>query len=138
MPFSYPKIEKLCSKILISKLFEKNQRITKYPLRLIWLEAALPAKVPVQSVVSVSKRRFKKAVTRNLLKRRMREAFRLNKNELYSSVITENKQLALMFIYQSNDILPFSTIEKVMVFLLNELRAKVSPTKASGSGLNIL
>ncbi len=126
MPFSYPKIEKLCSKILISEIFEKNQRITKYPLRLIWIEASLPVEVPVQSVVSVSKRRFKKAVTRNLLKRRMREAFRLNKNELYNSVIIENKQLALMFIYQSNDILPFSTVEKAMVFLLSELKNKIT------------
>ena len=130
MTFRYPKTEKLCSKILISKLFEKNLRITKYPLRLIWMETSLPAEVPVQSVVSVSKRRFKKAVTRNLLKRRMREAFRLNKNELYNSVITENKQLAMMFIYQSNDILPFSTIEKAMIFLLRELKRKLKPPQA--------
>ena len=126
MPFNYPKIEKLCSKILISKLFEKNKRITKYPLRLIWMETTLPAEVPAQSVVSVSKRRFKKAVTRNLLKRRMRETFRLNKNELYSLLIAENKQLALMFIYQSNDILPFSTIEKAMIVLLKELRNRMN------------
>lgn len=125
MPFNYPKKEKLCSKILISKLFEKNQKFTKYPLRLMWIETALPAKVPVQSVVSVSKRRFKKAVTRNLLKRRMREAFRLNKNELYNLLNAENKQLALMFIYQSNDILPFLDIEKAVIFLLKELRNKV-------------
>ncbi|MEN8121439.1 MAG: ribonuclease P protein component [Bacteroidota bacterium] len=133
MPFNYPKIEKLCSKTLISKLFEKNQKIAKYPIRLIWIETSLPAQVPAQSVVSVSKRRFKKAVTRNLLKRRMREAFRLNKNELYNSLIAENKQLALMFIYQSNSILPFSNIEKAMIFLLKELERKViqqgSPTR---------
>lgn len=126
MHFNYPKIEKLCSKILINKLFEKNQRIAKYPLKLIWIETALPAKVPVQSVVSVSKNRFKKAVKRNLLKRHMRESFRLNKNDLYQLLETENKQLALMFIYQSNDILSYSVIEKAVKFLLNELINEVN------------
>ena len=126
MPFNFPKIEKLCSNILISKLFEKNQKFTNYPVKLIWIETSLPAAVPVQSVVSVSKRRFKKAVTRNLLKRRMREAFRQNKNELYNSLITENKQLALMFIYQSNDILPYADIEKSIIFLIKKLEYKVN------------
>lgn len=121
MHFGYPKIEKLCSKIIIDTLFSKSQSLFKYPLKLIWVETKLNAQVPVQSAVSVSKRRFKKAVTRNLLKRRMREAFRLNKSDLYNVLSSENKQVALMFIYQSNDILPFSIIKKSMIFLLKEL-----------------
>jgi len=131
MSFTYPKKEKLCSKILISKLFEKNNQIKKYPIRLIWMETFLPANVPVQSAISVSKKRFKKAITRNLLKRRMREAFRQNKKVLYSTLNANNKQLALMFIYQSNDILPFPDIEKAMIFLLKELENKVNLYRGS-------
>ncbi len=125
MHFKYPKKEKLCSKVLISSLFENSKRITKYPLKLLWIYAELPAEVPVQSVISVSKRRFKKAVTRNLLKRRVREAFRLNKTNLYKQLITDNKQVALMIIYQSNEILPFATIEKSIDYLLSELENSV-------------
>ena len=126
MHFKYPKKEKLCSKILISKLFENSYRLSKYPLKLLWIEAELTAEVPIQSTISVSKRRFKKAVTRILLKRRIREAFRLNKNELYENVIAENKQIALMIIYQSNDILPYSDIEKSIKFLFEELAKRVN------------
>ena len=131
MHFKYPKKEKLCSKILISKLFENSHRLSKYPLKLLWIETELPAEVPIQSTISVSKRRFKKAVTRILLKRRIREAFRLNKNELYQNVIAENKQIALMIIYQSNDIFPYSNIEKSMKFLFEELAKKVNKNSTS-------
>ena len=126
MHFKYPKKEKLCSKKLISKLFENSERISKYPLKLLWTEAELPANVPTQSAISVSKRRFKKAVTRILLKRRIRETFRLSKNDLYNQLTTDNKQIALMIIYQSNEILPYSRIEKSMLFLLEELTKKLS------------
>jgi len=125
MHFKYPKKEKLCSKILISKLFEDSERISKYPLKLLWINDELPANVAVQSAISVSKRRFKKAVTRILLKRRIREAFRLSKNDLYNQLTTDNKQIALMIIYQSNEVLPYSKIEKSMIFLLEELSKKL-------------
>ena len=125
MSFKYPKKEKLTSKILISKLFEDSQQIYKYPLKLLWINTELPANVPVQSTISVSKRRFKKAVTRNLLKRRMREAFRLNKNDLYNQLSVDNRQIAVMIIYQSNEILPYSTIEKSIINLFSELQKKV-------------
>ena len=124
MSFKYPKKEKLTSKIIISKLFEDSQQIYKYPLKLLWINTELPANVPVQSTISVSKKRFKKAVTRNLLKRRMREAFRLNKNDLYNQLSIDNKQIAVMIIYQNNDILPYSTIEKSIINLFSELQKK--------------
>lgn len=121
MSFTYPKIEKLCSKVLIDKLFEQNRRLKRFPLHLIWIETRLTSDIPVQSMVSISKRRFKRAVKRNLLKRRMREAFRLHKHDLYQTLLSGDKQIALAFIYQSNDILPYSDIEKSVIYLLNQL-----------------
>ncbi|OQY04911.1 MAG: ribonuclease P protein component [Bacteroidetes bacterium 4572_117] len=128
---NFPKIEKLCSKTLIDKLFEKKQKITKYPLTLFWIETELLEKVSVQSTVTVSKRRFKKAVTRNLLKRRIREAFRLNKYDyLYQQLENQNKQLAIMIVYQSNDILKYSEIESAMLLLLKKLSKRIDHQKS--------
>ena len=46
MHFKYSKKEKLCSKILIGKLFENSNRIRKYPLTLLWISDELPAEIP--------------------------------------------------------------------------------------------
>ena len=82
-------------------------------------------KVLVRAAFSVPKKRIPKAVDRNLLKRRLREAFRLNRDELMKSLSSDNIHLDLMFIYQENSVIPFREAEVKLVLLLNELRAKV-------------
>jgi ribonuclease P protein component len=65
---------------------------------------------------SVSKRNFKKAVDRNRIKRRMREAFRLNKN-----VIPASKKLLIAYIYSAKEILTFAQIQERLVKTFNRL-----------------
>jgi len=109
----YPKKIRLRSKKLIGKLFEEGNALSKYPLRMVWIEVdELPEDVLVQVAVSVSKKRFKRAVKRNLLKRRMREAIRLNLTDLSEYLDKNNKKLALMLIYVANDIKSYHNIEK--------------------------
>jgi len=130
MKFSYPKKERLSTKTLIEKLFNEGKVIYEFPLKVLWLESALYENVPVQSVINVSKRRFKRAVKRNLLKRRMREAFRLNNHEFYAKLQSLNIQVAIMILYNNNSILDYSEIESGMKTVLNKMMVRIAASHA--------
>lgn len=84
-----------------------------FPIKVVYLKMELPVQYPVQAAFSVSRRNFKRAVMRNLLKRRMREAYRLNKESLYN-VFDSDKPLAVMFIYAGREEKEYKLIEKSM------------------------
>jgi ribonuclease P protein component len=81
-----------------------------------------PGKVPVLMAVSVPKRLFKKAVDRNLLKRRIREAYRLNKQQLDGLVLPAGQTLHLLIQYQRKEILDFHRIESGLLEGFEKLR----------------
>lgn len=80
-------------------------------------------------VVSVPKKCFRRAVKRNLLKRRIREAYRLNKNLL--PVNAEKGGTDIIFIYRTKDILDFGTIVLSVRNILESLAAKVAAMDAT-------
>lgn len=80
----------------------------------------LPVPYPVQAAFSVSRRNFKRAVKRNLLKRLMREAYRLNKDRLYQA-LGDKEQLAVMFIYAGREVKDYELIEKSLKQALSKL-----------------
>jgi ribonuclease P protein component len=107
--FSFQKNERLCSKKIIDKLFEEGRSFFVFPLKIVYLETPLPTGNNVQAAFTVGKRNFKRAVQRNLLKRRMREAYRLNKHQLVDGA--GEKQFAVFFIYTGKTILEYKQIE---------------------------
>lgn len=110
---SFHKEERLKSRKVISRLFKDGKSIKSYPLRLVWTEIDPPkSEFPVQFTLSVSRRSFPKAHQRNLLRRRIREAYRINKNWLYENLPENCPQIGLMVIYISRETLPFQDIEK--------------------------
>ena len=98
---------------------------SKFPLKLIYIATDLPKDVPIQAGVSVTKRRFKKAVTRNRIKRLMREAYRLHKNDVFNTISTS---YAFMFLYIGKQEPTFEEIEKSMVRLLEKFMEKIDTT----------
>lgn len=123
MNYSFPKEEKLKSKKCIDQLFSEGNSVSKFPLKLIYTAIDLPNDVPVQAGVSVTKRRFKKAVTRNRIKRLMREAYRLHKNDLFNTISTS---YAFMFLYIGKQEPTFEEIEKSMIRLLEKFLEKTA------------
>ncbi|NQU86434.1 MAG: ribonuclease P protein component [Mariniphaga sp.] len=116
---TFTKKERLTGQKLIANLFENGETSLVYPLKVIYLETEFSDKYQAKAAFSISKKNFRKAVDRNLLKRRMREAYRLNKANFYANL--KNKNLAVMFIYVAKDILPYSSIEKSLKTILNKL-----------------
>lgn len=121
MNFTYPKNEKLKSKITIDSLFSKGKSVSKYPLRLVYVESdyGIPegSNQNLKMGVSVSKKYFKKAVDRNYFKRVLRETYRLNKHLLTDSL---EKPYAFMFFYQTKDRLTYDEINTKTIQLFEK------------------
>src|ERR1700749_1277352 len=94
--YTFKKEERLCNKRLIDELFHNGSSFLCYPFKASWLLAADEQSVPVQILFSVSKKRFKRAVDRNRIKRCIREAYRINKQQqLYDQLNTTGKKIVL-------------------------------------------
>jgi len=118
--FSLGRHSKLKSEKSISLLFQSGKTLSVYPVRLLFIIS--PDKLPKSSLVgfTVPKRSYKRAVDRNLLKRRMREAYRKNQ-ELLPEIIPN---LEMMFIYTGSEIMDFAIIERSVSKILTILTEK--------------
>ena len=81
--------------------------------------------------VSVPKRLFKKAVDRNLLKRRIREAYRLNKTELHELVLRKDLKLILLIQYKHREIAGYHAIEEALLLGLKKLAKKLDALESN-------
>ena len=130
MNFTYPKSEKLKSKKTIDLLFSEGKSVSKYPLRLVYVESDydIPesrdfgTEQKIKMGVSVSKKYFKHAVDRNYFKRVLRETYRLNKH-----LLTENldKPYAFMFFYQTKERLTYREIETKTIQLFEKFLGQI-------------
>lgn len=108
---TFSKEERLCSKVLLSALFTNGSSFLVYPYRFTWLVATIPQTMPAQVVIGVSKKKFRKSVDRNLIKRKIKEAYRLNKAQLlYTGLDANQKKIIFSINYIGKDILDFDTI----------------------------
>ncbi|MFT6742698.1 MAG: ribonuclease P protein component [Paraglaciecola sp.] len=121
MNFTYPKNEKLKSKITIGLLFTDGKSVSKYPLRLVYRSDTLSNGQKIKMGVSVSKKNFKKAVDRNYFKRILRETYRLNKHILVDNL---DKPYAFMLFYQTKDRLSYDEINTRTVQLFEKFIAQ--------------
>ncbi len=123
--FSFHKSERLCSQKLIGDLFTSGESFLAYPLKVVFLKTEGPQPHAAQAAFTVSKRNFKRAVKRNLLKRRMREAYRLNKARFCEELAAKDLRIAMMFVYVGKDISEYPAIEKGMISAFKKVLGKV-------------
>ncbi len=105
--------ERLSGRQSVTDLFQSGAIIYMTPFRLRYLHVE-KSSFPASVVISVPKRLFKRAVDRNLLKRRIREAYRLHKPDLHTFLEKNHASIHLAIQYMHQDLLDFHTIHDAM------------------------
>ena len=120
------KVERLDKKKIIEKMFAGGSRsFSVFPLRVVYLPVE-ELEADASILISVSKRRFKRAVKRNRVKRQIREAYRVNKHELLNILVDRKRRLAIAFIYLSDQLVESSIIEDRMRIALVRITEKMA------------
>ena len=118
---TFSKDERLSSRRMIGRLFAEGSTFYLKPFRITWMRQPGTTPSPLQVMLSVPKYNFRKAVLRNLIRRRMREVYRLNKNILRDHPCIKEKQIILCITYTAKEIVPFETLREKIILLLHRL-----------------
>ena len=125
--YTLDKTERLYSRAMIERLFAGgNSSFPAFPLRVVymWIEPE-EGKADVSILTSVPKKRFKRAVKRNRVKRQVREAYRRNKYILLDALKGKDKRLVLGFIWLDNRLHPSEEVEYKVKKLLHHIAEEI-------------
>ena len=128
--FKLHKSEKLCGRTAIDKLFASGTSVTAYPLRAVFRTTNRACGAPAQFLVSVPKKKIKKAVGRVLLRRRIREAYRLNRDLIKATLSETETKIDIAFIYLSDKPAEYETISNKMRTLLSGISDRIAAIEA--------
>ena len=123
--YTFPKKEHLCGEIRIGKHFSEGEAFIAYPFRIVYSVSNGNTEETPKMLFSAPKKRFKRAVARNHIKRLMREAYRLNKLELKAFCKANNLQLQVAFSFVGDSIPEWDFVELKMKAALKRLETNV-------------
>ena len=122
---TFQKNERLCGKTTIDNLFANGSFIKDPIFRLVWNAEEFDNETIAQTLIVVPKKNIKNATDRNILKRRVREVFRIYKSALYGKIKGKKKQLAIAIIYQQQELSSYKVIEEKIKFILGRLSEEI-------------
>lgn len=122
---SFPSIEHLKHKRKFDELFSSGKRDFKHPIMVLWKETEVQNSTPLQAGFSVPKKHFKKAIERNRIKRRLREAYRTQKAPLFDRLKSSGRQLTLLFVIVKPDNISYEELQPKILLLLQGIEDAV-------------
>ncbi len=118
--FTFTKEERITGKVRIEKIFATGKSFLIYPFRVVFV-ANENSSSTHSVLISVPKKRLKRAVARNRVKRLFKEAYRLNKDLISSDESNNAYSLEIVFVYVADAVLPYDTIEKSITRSLQKI-----------------
>ena len=120
--YTLGKEERLKSRKEIEQLFKEGKSFSIFPFRIIYqFTTPSSAGSRLQAGFTVSTKHFKKATERNRIRRLIKEAYRLQKNELKQAQFASVDKLAIFFIYVAKELLPYLIVSEKMTAALHRL-----------------
>lgn len=131
--FRFPKSQKLCGDKPVGELFDRGSAFSRFPLRVVFLLCSerFNGEEPLRMMVSVGKKRFKRAVKRNRVKRLVRESYRLRKQQLQDALESNYPGAALhvAFVFLDKEMPDYAKVDTAMRQSLAKLRDLVAERK---------
>lgn len=108
---TFTKLERLTGKTTLNRIFSSGKSFFHYPYRIAYyvIDTEMEQSCPCRVLINVPKRLHKTAVNRNLIKRRIRESYRLCKNDFYTELGNQKIQMAIL--YSAKEVLDYQTID---------------------------
>ena len=121
------KSERLSRKSTIDKLYAEGRSVAAFPLRAVYIPLEAEEGEPTVSIlIAVSKKRFRHAVDRNLVKRRLREAYRLNKHNFVETLQQQGGRMAIAILYLDKQHHSFHHLQTRLKKILQMIQKKAS------------